>query len=196
MATFAELLADVITLTNRTDLVAETKLAVKAATLKVHQSDFFYKDLFETGISFVESSYAQQLDYRALLPRYRALKYIRKSDLAGIPGTFLEVLTPSEVLDTYGIAKENICYVAGEIIQIKSSTSLQYALFGCYINPDITELGFSSWVALDHPYAIVYEAAVTVFKTIGYDEQASLYSKMAAEQLQLVRVSNILAEGY
>ena len=196
MATFTELCDDVYTLTNRPDLVAEVKLAVKAATLKLHQVDFFYKDLYETGISFASSTYAQQLEYRTLLPKYRALKYLRKSDSTGTPGMFFGVLTPSEVLDVYGAERVDICYAAGELIQIKSSTEFQYALLGCYLNPDVTEAGFNSWIALDHNYAIVYEAAVTVFKTIGYDEQSATYSKLAAEQLAAIRTSNILAEGY
>lgn len=196
MATFNELVADVITITNRPDLLAETKLAIKAATLKIHQSDYYYKDLHETGIAFSSAAFAQQLDYRVLLPRYRSLKYLRKSDSTGAPGNFIEVLTPSEVLDAYGIAKDNICYVAGEVIQIKSSTEFQYAILGVYLNPNIVEADYSSWVALDHPFAIVYEAALTVFKAIGYDEQATTFTRMAGEQLQYVKSSNILAEGY
>ena len=35
MATFSDLTSDVMTITNRPDLIAETKLAVKAATLKI-----------------------------------------------------------------------------------------------------------------------------------------------------------------
>jgi hypothetical protein len=55
MATFSELCSEVHTLTNRPDLVNETKLAVKAATLKLHQKDFFYKDISEQGVSFSPS---------------------------------------------------------------------------------------------------------------------------------------------
>ena len=55
MATFTELCNDVYTMTKRPDLVAETKLAVKAATLKAHQSDFYPKDIYETGIQFSRS---------------------------------------------------------------------------------------------------------------------------------------------
>jgi hypothetical protein len=194
MATFAELIADVIILTNRPDLVNETTLAVKAATLKIHQADYFYKDIYETGVSFASSEYSQQLEYRTLFPRFRALKYLRKSDSTGSAGSFFKVLTPAEILDEYGLAKEDICYAAGELIQIKSSTAFQYMILGCYLNPDLSTYG--SWIALDHPYAIVYEAAITIFKAIGYDEQAAVFQRMAAEQLQLVRNSNILVEGY
>ena len=52
MASFTSLLNDVYTITNRPDLIAETKLAVKQATLKMHQSDYYPKDLFETGIAW------------------------------------------------------------------------------------------------------------------------------------------------
>jgi len=44
MATLNSLMDDVYILTNRPELVAETRLAVKKATLKLHQLDFFAKD--------------------------------------------------------------------------------------------------------------------------------------------------------
>ena len=47
MATYQELYDDVVTITKRPDLAAETALAIRAATLKLHQSDFYFKDLFE-----------------------------------------------------------------------------------------------------------------------------------------------------
>ena len=52
MTTLTDLCADVYTITNRPDLINETKLAVKAATLKMHQSDYYYRDLLEQGITF------------------------------------------------------------------------------------------------------------------------------------------------
>lgn len=195
MATFTELLSDVYTLTNRPDLVNETKLAVKAATLKAHQSDFYYKDLHETGVSFSSSSYVQGLEYRTILPRFRSLKYIRKTDVNGTPGKFLDPIAPALALDVYGIAREDVYYAAGELIQIKSSTELQYILLGCYLNPDVAESTYSSWVAIDHPYYIVYEAAITIFKTIGQDEQAAVYKKLCDEQLSMLKSSNIEIEG-
>lgn len=195
MATFAELCSDVYTITNRPDLVSETKLAVKAATLKAHQLDFFWKDIEETGVSFSTEDYVQALEYRTLLPRYRALKYIRKSDVNGTPGALLSVITPAMVLDRYGADRTDVCYAAGEVIQIKSSTLLQYILFGCYLNPDITEASYSSWIALDHPYAIIYEAAASIFKMIGQDEQATVFKKLTDEQFQFLKQSNIEAEG-
>ena len=194
---FSELCAEVYTITGRSDRVAETESAVKAATLKAHQQDYFYKDIFETGISFASSEFTQSFDYRLTLPRWRALKYLRKWDNVGLaPGTELEVILPELILDRYKVQRQDICYVAGSYIQINSSTEEQYYLLGAYLNPDITTSGFSSWVALDHPYAIVFDAAATVFKAIGKDEEAAAYRGLLAEQISLLKASNIVAVGF
>ena len=69
-------------------------------------------------------------------------------------------------------------------------------MLGCYVHPDVTEAGFTSWVADDHPYAIVFAAAATVFKMIGDTEKFAAYTQLANMQLQEVKLSNIQAYGY
>ena len=196
--TLNELIAEVYTITNRPDLVAQTLTAVRSATLKLHQMDYFYKDLFETGVTFSSATYLQQLEYRTLVPKWRALKYIRKTDSTAYQdGAFLEVLgIPEQVEDAYKINRVDVCYVAGSVIQIRSSTQLQYILLGCYVNPDITVAGYNSWVALDHPYAIVFDAASMVFKMIGDTDQFAAYTILAGQQAAEVRMSNIQPVGY
>lgn len=196
--TLTELRQEVYTLTNRPDLVNETLTAIRSATLKLHQSDYYFKDLEEVGVSFLTSDYVQQLDYRSLFPFWRSLNYVRKTDSVGT-GTdkFLAVVTtPEAILDSYGINKQDVCYVAGRYLNIKSSTSLQYIMVGYYKNPNITEAGYDSWIALDHPYAIVFEAASTLFKMVGDSDQFSAFSLLAAQQLAELRSSNIQAQGY
>jgi hypothetical protein len=196
MATYAELVADVMSITNRPDLVAETAIAVKSATLKAHQSDYFPKDLYETGIQWNVPDYVQSLEYRTVVPRWRAFKFLRKYDATGsTAGDFFNLLTPEQVMDEYGTEMTDICYLAGSNLEIKSSTVDTYMLLGCYLQPDITEADFNSWIALDHPYAIVFDAVATIFKLIGYDEQAAMYKQMVAEQYQLLK-QEVVAGGY
>lgn len=195
--TLAELIAEVYILTGRSDRVAETLSAVKSATLKAHQSDYYYKDIFESGLAFSTLAYLQNLDYRSLLPRWRAVKYLRKYDpLTNTPGDFLNLILPEQVLDKFAIQEKDIFYVAGAFLQINSSTQQQYYLLGCYLNPDITEATYTSWVALDHPYAIIYDAAATVSKAVGKDEAAAQYKTLVAEQIAMIKMSNIVAEGF
>lgn len=195
--TLAELITEVYSLTGRPDRIAETLSAIKSATLKAHQSDYYYKDIFESGIAFTSAAFSQSLDYRLLIPRWRALKYLRKYAIASnTPGKELDIILPDNVLDSYKVTKTDICYVAGAYVQTNSSTQDQYYLLGCYLNPNITEAGYSSWVALDHPYAIIFDAAATVFKAIGKDEEAAAYRGLVIEQIAMLKMSNIEGNGY
>lgn len=195
--TLTELRQEVYNITNRPSLVVETLTAIRSATLKLHQLDYFYKDIVEAGISFPAAAYVQQIEYRALLPRWRALKYLRKTDSTGEEqGPIFEVIPPESVVDQYRVNRTNVCYVAGAVIQIRAESQLQYCLLGAYVNPDITEGGFNSWLATDHPYAIVFEAAALVFKMIGDTDQFAAYTGLAAMQAAEVRTSNIQPVGY
>ena len=193
--TLTELRNSVYSLTNRPDLIGQTLLAIQAATLKLHQLDYFYKDLYEAVITFSTSDYLQQIEYRTLLPRWRSLKYLRKSDVdSSGDGKFFDIILPDTVLDSYQINREDVCYVAGNVVQIKSSTEFQYAILGVYLNPDIAEATYSSWIALDHPFCIVYEAAADVMRQIGKQEEATLLLKSNVDQFNALRTSNILAQ--
>lgn len=197
MASLTDLVNEVYAITNRPDLVAETASAVKAATLKAHQSDFYYKDILEIPVEFPTTDYIQSLEYRAIIPRYRALSYIRVTDSACIDtGPFLAICTPHETIDDYGLNKTNIAYVAGQVIQLRAAVQFQYIFLGCYIHPSITEAAYDSWISDEHPYAIIFDAAATIFKMIGFDEQVKVYRDMVNEQLAELKISNIQAEGY
>lgn len=198
MSTYSDLVADVITITNRPDLVDLTKLAVRHATLKAHKLDFFPKDIYETGIQWQTPAYIQSLEYRNLVPRWRALKYLRKYDFTTSPGTageLFKVITPELILDDYNFQKDNVCYLAGESLEIRSNTKDANMLLGCYRHPDTTEANYDSWIALDQSSAIVYEAARSVFKQIGYDEQAQEMQSEVTDQYSLLR-QEIIGEGY
>lgn len=191
MASLNSLISDVYTLTNRPDLIAETKLAVKQATLKMHQCDYFPKDLFETGIVWNPIAFTQSLAYKTIIPRWRTFKYLRKY-ADGQPKDFFTLLGVEETLDRYAINRDNICYIAGDQLEIRSSTEDATMLIGCYLHPDITDDGYSSWIADEHPYAIIFDAAATVFKMIGYDEQAAYLKQNVTEQVALLRQNQII----
>lgn len=194
--TLAELITSVYSVTNRPDLVGQTLLEIQQATLKCHQKDFFYKDLFETGVDLGSEAYIQQLQYQTLLPRWRALKYIRKTDVNLNNGPFLDIILPETALDDFGYERTNCVYGAGAVLQVKSNTLLRYIILGAYLNPDITESGYTSWIAVDHPFTIINHAAAAIFKQIGDTDQFAAYTRMSMESLQDVINSNIIINGY
>lgn len=199
MGVFADLVTEVIAVTGRPDLVTQTNSAVRSATLSAHSFEYFPKDIFETAIQWQTPDYVQSLDYKALVPRWRAFKYLRKYDAAALDsrsaaGDFLELLQPDVVLDSYGLAREDICYLAGVSLEIRSKTKDTYMLLGCYIYPNITEVNYSSWIAQEFPYAIIYTAASILYNQTGYTEEVRNMQSLAAIQFQLLQ-QQITAKG-
>jgi hypothetical protein len=194
---FNELVQDVFTITNRPDLLAETETAVKSATLKAHHLDFFSKDLHEEGIQFPEPGYRQNFDYINAVDNFRQFKYARKAeDPCDDCGKFFTIITPEEVLDSYGVCRTDIAYVAGRVLEMKSSTEFQYFLLGCYVHPIVRTGAYCSWVALQYPNAIVYEAARVVFKAIGKADESQQYTALTGEEYEILKLSNIQDIGY
>jgi hypothetical protein len=195
--TFDQLTTEVHQLTGRPDLVAQTKSAVKAATLKAHQSDYYSKDIYETGVQFEEATHRQCLDFYSLVSNFRALKYIRRVESeTDEEGIFFDIITPGEVLDSYGCTRSDIAYVAGRSLEIRSSVTFSKALMGAYVLPVVTEGNYSSWVADLHPFAIIYEAARVLFKTIGFDEQASTFNALVSEEYTTLKMTGLADVGY
>jgi hypothetical protein len=196
MAALNDLAAEIYTITNRPDLAAETLSAIKAATLKGHQSDFYQKDIVEVALEFQTAAYLQDFDYKAAIPRWRAAKYFRKFDPTTGDGMgFIKIITPEDILDGYGVNRVNVAYLAGVNYKIKSNDLLQYMLVGAYVNPDITDSGYNSWISDDHRYFIIYEACRLIFKMIGFDEQSSSYERLVGEQMQLLKTSQVPTVG-
>lgn len=194
---FDDIVQDVYALTNRPDLETETEYAVRSSTLKLHHTDFYSKDLYETGIEFPALSYRQQLDYISVVPNLRAFKYVRKAeDACDDAGDFICIITPDEILDSYHQNRTNVAYVAGRVLEIRSSTQFDKALLGCYVHPIVKKGEYCSWIAEQYPYAIVHEATRVIFKTIGYDEQAATYERLVAEAVMLLKLSNVQDIGY
>lgn len=195
--TFAELVIEVYLITNRPDLVARTASVIKAATLKAHKSDFFSKDIHETGVIFDTSEFRQSLDYITLIPNLRAFKYLRKADDAeDDAGIFFTIITPEEILDEYGVNKADIAYVAGRVLEIRSSTEFQFALLGCYVLPVVTDGNYASWVAEQYPFAIIHDAARRIFLSIGQREEANGEKSLADDEYAELAIGAITDVGH
>lgn len=182
----------VYTLTNRSDLVAETALAVRQATLRIHRSAFFPRDVIE-GLLPLSPAFNFQLDIPTYFPRFRAFSYLRPyTQITATPASFLiDWMRPDAIFDEYGVEKTNIGYIAGNNVNIKlgptNATQQQTGnapnwdsfLYGYYQNPVLSpNAAYASWIADEHPGIIVLDAACLVFRMIGYEEAAARLQTM------------------
>lgn len=192
--TFDEMVAEVITITKRPDLQTKIESNVKAATLKAHHSDFYYRDLFEIPVQFTNLFPLQSFLPTEVAPQFRKAKYIRLwvGDTSGDVGQFLTPIQIENSVDGYGYIKTNVFYMAGQLLQLRGTCALDKVLFGCYQHPIISpSTAYSSWIAVDMPYAIIYEAARVTFKSISFTEQANEYSALVNEQYAELKLSYV-----
>ena len=191
---YTELYEEVQKLVKRPDLQSTVDSAIKAATLKAHQSDFFFNDLVESAVQFDEARYIQTFNPKEIFPRYRQAKYVRvwEGDRCGDATYFLEHIGIEAALDMYGYTRTEVFYFSGTNLQIRTKIPLLRCLFGAYVHPTITPTeNYSSWIAEEYPFAIIYEAARSVFLGIGFTEQSRGMQALVAEQYAALSLSNV-----
>lgn len=204
--TYQEIYDDVVSITNHPEMASEIATAIKASTLRTHQSDFYSRDIAEQSITLSASGYLQTITISPSFVRFRALKYVRKWDPTGIdpltgatgtPGIFFKKLDPDAVIDGYGYHKNNVYYVAGTNINIRSDTPISAVLAGWYQNPIISPVGqYASWIADLVPHAIIFDACSFIFQMVAQNEQSRKFDALVAEQMQLVRQHGLEGVGY
>lgn len=178
MPLFTDILADVYTITNRPDLVAETKLALKQATYDAHRSDYYPKDLMDGVQIAVQTPQSNwQLSISANFARWRSFSYLRPytvitASLSKIIIGRNQFLSPDGILDEYLEEKINVAYVAGDNLNVRLASAYDGLLVGFWQNPTIDETAYNSWVATDFPGVLQIDAARRVMGMIGYEEAA------------------------
>lgn len=184
-----ELQAEVILLTNRPDLVAETLSAIRKATMKMHSIDYFSRDVQEVVLAPATPGFVIQLDLVINAPRFRAVSYlVDNSATTAVNRKAFTEIEPRGLFDEYGTERLNVWYLAGQVLNLKSSTTVSGLLFGYYALPIITpDISYNSWIATEQPYAIVEEAAASIFKMIGNAEMARFYSDLSMQNQILLR---------
>lgn len=194
--TFDELKEEIFLITNRRGLVAETDSAIKRSTLKGHKTDFYSKDVFETGVEFAVADFRQSLDYISLLSNFRAFKYFKRvEDENDDVGQDIEIISVDEVLDAYGVNRTDIAYVAGRVLEIRSSVGFSKALMGAYVLPIVTEANYRSWIAEQYPFFIIHESARLVFRSIGKLDEAQAQAGFVAEELAEIKMGATIDVG-
>jgi len=191
---YSEIYAAVIEITKRPDMAQATANAVKGAILKAHHSDFFYRDLVEIAVEFDAPRLIQTFDPRQVVTRYRKVKYIRswQGGYDGTYGPFIEQIQVEASQDIYGCSKENVFYMAGQYLQIRTRPPLERILFGCYVHPPLDDGDTcQSWIAGEFPYTIIYEAARQLFLIMGYQEQSAAMRSLVAEEYAALSLSNV-----
>lgn len=215
MATLNSLAADVYTLTNRPDLTAETLISLRKAIRKFHAADTFKRDLGTVRLDITAMTPIAPNQYRwniplDTFPSFRRFKIVQYPLDLVLPANqtiaplidwpvgfqptreYIEVAADN-IFDSYGYEKPAYYFVTGDTVNLKSAWYIDRLDFTYYKWPVIpaADVTLNSWIVNTYPDAVVEEAAGAVFKMIGKDEEFARFQTLFAENLALIKASDI-----
>lgn len=196
---YDSMVQDVITLTARPDLEAEVELAMRTATNSAHLTDAYARDYQMLPVQLPNASYQTSLDIPTLFPRLRGLASIQPLDVNNLPiqspGNSIEVIELGDIYDDFGAVKNNVAYLAGDKLNIRSSVNSNGYLIGWFSAPNTRRENYSSWIAQLYPDVILYWAASIVLDTNGNEAKAAKYMKMTVElHIPFLKANYLLGE--
>jgi len=197
---FDAMVADVITLTARPDLDAETALAVRTATNNAHLSDAYARDCRTVSVQLPLTTYVTQLDIPTLFPRMRGLNRVQLLDQYYVPITLstdeqLRIIELGDLYDSFGSLRDNVAYLAGEKLNIRTFLQGYGFLVTYFLAPNVRRDVYDSWIAQLYPDAILYWAASIVLDTNGNEAKAAKYMAMTQQvHIPFLKSSFLLGE--
>lgn len=196
---YNNIVTSVYALTKRPDLVTETAIAIRKATMKVHMADFWKNDLSEihytlpvlaaTGVAF---RYSLDLTDTVSFPLFRKVSHIKEwnNPLVGYE-IQLKELDADRILDDYALETINYWYQAGRQVSLRCNKLLVTLNIGYWKYPNIIPATYSSWIAQDFPDIIIEEAASAVFKVIGKDIEYTRLANNFQENIHMLTMTQV-----
>ncbi len=178
---YDSMLTDVISLTNRSDLEAESAIALRAATTNAHLTDAYFRDFAVTQVQLPNGSNQVGLDIPTLFGPVRGFSTIRPIDqnfnlLAPSQAHSIEIVEIGDIYDPeYGNLRTNIAYASGSSLVIRCPVQCWGYGVEWLKAPQVRRDLYDSWVAQSAPSIIIYWAAALVLSTNGDDDKARNY---------------------
>jgi hypothetical protein len=186
-ALYTAIVADVMLLLARPELADEVALAVRTSTRSAHLGGSYPRDSRETDVTLAVPAYTAQLAIDTYAPRCRGLTSVQAVDATDLVvyNPAIDIVELGDLLDPeYGTVKNNIAYLAGTTINIRSSIAMTKVRLTYFHSPDVTEAVYDSWIALLAPDIIIYGALAIVARGTGNAERATQYMEMINKELR------------
>lgn len=177
MTTFAEMQTAVIALTKRPELTALTDLAIRTATLRAHQVDFFPRDQDSFVFTYTVNSSEVFTDLTGIhtsIPLLRTPDFMQSEDTLTLqPSENLEYLTSfKDFWDDDNVRRTSVFTQIGSTLRCSFAGATGRARLFYWKNPNVASLTYSSWIADLYPDELAYWAAGIVWARSGFQEIA------------------------
>lgn len=178
MTTFAAMQALVNANTKRPELVTLTDNAIRMATLRAHQVDFFSRDQFNVPLTYVpllaNEQYKDIPNIYTTIPNFRTPDFIQALDATTlVPCENLEyVVDFKDFWNEWNDLRASVFTMLGNTLRIRSLADTGRLQFYYYGNPVVSSIGYSSWIADLYPEELAMWAAAIVWMRSGFQEIA------------------------
>lgn len=197
MTTFQQMRDEVIALTKRPELISVTDIAIRIATLRAHQVDFFPRDVASHPLTYtVPTGNVLFVDIPAL---YTAVPLLRTPDF--LQGLDNVTLLPNENLeyvpsykdfwDEHNELRGSVFTLMGDVLKVRFAGATGRATLYYYKNPDVAEATYSSWIADTYKQDLAQWAAAIVWNRTGFQEVGQ-----TTMQQQVVPFQSLLVESH
>lgn len=179
MTTFADMQAAVIANTKRPELVVLTDNAIRMATLRAHQVDFFPRDQSNVSLNYTPIVSGQiYVDYTTLYsiaPLIRTPDFMQSIDLVtGLPTENLEhVVDFKNFWNEYNELRSSCFTLLGANLRARSLSNTGKFQLYYYSNPAVDTIGYNSWIADMYKEELAMWAAAIVWMRSGFQEIAA-----------------------
>lgn len=165
--------------TKRPELVTLTDSAIRLATLRAHQVDFFSRDQASSVLTYTPPTtneiFVDIPDIYTVVGRLRTPDFVHIEDLT--------TLLPTEQLE-YAVdyknfwnaeneLKQSVFTLLGTSLRIRAYASTGRCRFYYYLNPVVSSVGYSSWIADEYPEELALWAAAIIWMRSGFQEIAN-----------------------
>lgn len=194
MSTWTDIRDEVVALTNRTSLTAETDIAIRNAIRTAHKSGKYWRDLVQVNVPLAvdSSNPIQSLDLSSVAPRFRQVATLKYRDY----DQYLTDVTIDDLLDNDDVPRNNIYYGLGATIKIRATAPQENYTLTYYQYPVVSpQDSLNSWVVDEHRDLIVLWAASTVLATVGEQEIKGRIDQLAAVAYADMQQDNLEIRG-
>ena len=195
----SEIIEDVIDTLGRPDLQKFVSVRVRQQLKTLHSMDNWPLDLVEHLVTIQNPG---SLVRMTLPPRCRKIFQIIPTTPDGqrmqLPTDELEVIgyqeiDPRKVIGYHNQMASDYYYLAGDALNIRTSTQPTKLLFSYYAYPDLTSDNAVTWLTEFWPELVTYRCLYICYKMLGNLEQANNIEIMYRESLEVMKASALTA---
>jgi hypothetical protein len=200
MPTFAELKETVIDLTKRPDLDSVIGFKILDVVKRLHLMQVWPRDFTALLVTLPSPVNEYVIPY-ASVPRFRGLSYIRFWDPIAVNpmtnvgtgwfGESFSEIRPDDIFDGYNTLRNNIFYLTGGGIFLRSLTKFSSVVVGYYQHPITSPTtALASWIVDDYELAVVSGVCAEIFASVGDNDQAKNYGAIHNAHVMLLQTNN------